>query len=203
MNWDCGIDLEGGSNQLVESWAIINGDAESGVTIMNMASEVDAGDILLVRRTPIGPHETARDLHDPEKYAETILFTPPEREGLQRLLDWGLTDLFRQQHPDAEQEHDARHVSDEEDREPESRMAGSKALGRRLRAEKMVRPHPGDQVGLAPLLEIIQHGRIAVCQHGAIARIQHQRLAMLQAAGGTAGSDHRRDAQAAGQDRGV
>ena len=26
----------------------------------------------------------------------------PEREALQRLLDWGLTDVFREQYPDAE-----------------------------------------------------------------------------------------------------
>lgn len=46
------------------NWAIINGDAESGVTIMNVVYEVDAGDILLARSTKIGPNETARELHD-------------------------------------------------------------------------------------------------------------------------------------------
>lgn len=44
--------------------AVINGDAESGVTIMEIVEEVDAGDILLARSTEIGPDETARDLHD-------------------------------------------------------------------------------------------------------------------------------------------
>lgn len=46
------------------NWAVINGDAESGVTIMEIVEEVDAGDILLARSTVIGPDETARDLHD-------------------------------------------------------------------------------------------------------------------------------------------
>ncbi len=39
------------------NWAILNGDTETGVTIQYMAAELDAGDILLVKRTPIGPHE--------------------------------------------------------------------------------------------------------------------------------------------------
>jgi methionyl-tRNA formyltransferase len=42
--------------------AILAGDVESGVTIMVMAEEMDAGDILLVRRTPIAPHETGGSL---------------------------------------------------------------------------------------------------------------------------------------------
>ena len=42
--------------------AILAGDAETGVTVMAMAEEMDAGDILLVRRTPILPHETGGSL---------------------------------------------------------------------------------------------------------------------------------------------
>ena len=37
------------------NWAVLNGDAETGVTIMHMASEMDTGDIIAQERTPIGP----------------------------------------------------------------------------------------------------------------------------------------------------
>ena len=46
------------------NWAILNGDTETGVTIMHMASELDAGDIILQRATPIGPQEDAAALYD-------------------------------------------------------------------------------------------------------------------------------------------
>jgi methionyl-tRNA formyltransferase len=39
-------------------WAILAGDAETGITIMQMNEEMDAGDILLQRRTPIDPEDT-------------------------------------------------------------------------------------------------------------------------------------------------
>jgi methionyl-tRNA formyltransferase len=42
--------------------AILAGDAQTGVTIMAMSEEMDAGDVLLVRRTPIGPDETGGSL---------------------------------------------------------------------------------------------------------------------------------------------
>ena len=45
-------------------WAILNGDTETGVTIMHMATELDAGDIILQRATPIGPQEDAGALYD-------------------------------------------------------------------------------------------------------------------------------------------
>jgi methionyl-tRNA formyltransferase len=38
-------------------WAILNGDAETGVTVMRMADKLDAGDILLQKKTPISPNE--------------------------------------------------------------------------------------------------------------------------------------------------
>ena len=46
------------------NWAILNGDRETGVTIQYMAAELDAGDILLVERTPIDPEEDAGELYD-------------------------------------------------------------------------------------------------------------------------------------------
>lgn len=45
-------------------WAVLNGDKETGVTTMYMAEGLDTGDILLQRTTPIGPDETAGELHD-------------------------------------------------------------------------------------------------------------------------------------------
>ncbi len=45
------------------NWAVINGERETGVTIMHMASELDAGDIILQRSTPIHPEETAEMLY--------------------------------------------------------------------------------------------------------------------------------------------
>jgi methionyl-tRNA formyltransferase len=42
--------------------AIINGDAETGVTTMLLASRMDAGPMLMQRRTPIGPQETAGEV---------------------------------------------------------------------------------------------------------------------------------------------
>lgn len=44
------------------NWAILNGDRETGVTIMHMAAELDAGDIISQASTPIGPKETAEEL---------------------------------------------------------------------------------------------------------------------------------------------
>jgi methionyl-tRNA formyltransferase len=46
------------------NWAIANGERETGVTTMRISEELDAGDILLARATPIGEEETASELHD-------------------------------------------------------------------------------------------------------------------------------------------
>ena len=45
-------------------WAILNGEKETGVTIMHMALALDAGDIIAQRATPIDPNETVEELHD-------------------------------------------------------------------------------------------------------------------------------------------
>lgn len=44
------------------NWAILNGDGETGVTIMHMAAALDAGDIIAQASAPIGPDETAPEL---------------------------------------------------------------------------------------------------------------------------------------------
>ena len=46
------------------NWAILNGERETGVTIMHMALALDAGDIIAQRSTPIDPDETVETLHD-------------------------------------------------------------------------------------------------------------------------------------------
>jgi methionyl-tRNA formyltransferase len=43
-------------------WALINGETETGITIMQMDAGVDTGDILLQERMPIGPGDTAASL---------------------------------------------------------------------------------------------------------------------------------------------
>src|SRR5690606_20563506 len=45
-------------------WAILNGDAETGVTIMKMDAGLDTGPILALQTTPIGGSETSQDIHD-------------------------------------------------------------------------------------------------------------------------------------------
>ncbi len=44
------------------NWAILDGEAETGVSIMYMAKELDAGDVILQKTTPIGPEEDAQAL---------------------------------------------------------------------------------------------------------------------------------------------
>ena len=44
--------------------AIANGDAETGLTVMRVIRELDAGDIISAQRIPIGKNETADELHD-------------------------------------------------------------------------------------------------------------------------------------------
>ena len=44
------------------NWAILDGEETTGVTIMYMARELDAGDIILQKETPIGEDEDAQEL---------------------------------------------------------------------------------------------------------------------------------------------
>lgn len=62
-------------------WAILGGDAESGVSTMHLVEKLDAGDVLLQARTPIGASDTAGALHDRirDLGAQLIL---PTLEGL-------------------------------------------------------------------------------------------------------------------------
>lgn len=56
------------------NWAILDGEAETGVSIMYMAKELDAGDIISAAETPIDPDEDALTLTNrlAELGAETL-----------------------------------------------------------------------------------------------------------------------------------
>ncbi|WP_227766950.1 methionyl-tRNA formyltransferase [Zhaonella formicivorans] len=58
-------------------WAIINGEEETGVSTMYMARSMDSGDVILQKRVPIEPQDTAGTLHDKlaEKGAELLIQT--------------------------------------------------------------------------------------------------------------------------------
>lgn len=61
-------------------WAILNGDPETGVTIMKMDAGLDTGDILTQRTTPIQPADNAQTLHDrlAQLGAELLVQTIPD-----------------------------------------------------------------------------------------------------------------------------
>jgi methionyl-tRNA formyltransferase len=60
------------------SWAVINGDPETGVTVIAISQRIDAGDILARQATPIDPMGTAGELEQrlaemgPEIVLETL-----------------------------------------------------------------------------------------------------------------------------------
>lgn len=45
-------------------WAILEGDSETGVTIMRMDAGLDTGGIVATRATPLAPDDTAQTVHD-------------------------------------------------------------------------------------------------------------------------------------------
>jgi methionyl-tRNA formyltransferase len=61
-------------------WAIINGDAETGVTIMKIDVTLDTGDILAQDSTPIRPEDNSATLYDrlARMGAELLVRTIPE-----------------------------------------------------------------------------------------------------------------------------
>jgi methionyl-tRNA formyltransferase len=46
------------------NWAIINGETETGISIITLAEKMDAGQVLAQEKTDIGENETAGELHD-------------------------------------------------------------------------------------------------------------------------------------------
>jgi methionyl-tRNA formyltransferase len=61
-------------------WAILNGDAQTGVTIMKMDVGLDTGDILTQVKTPIHPEDNSETLHDrlARMGAELLVQTIPD-----------------------------------------------------------------------------------------------------------------------------
>lgn len=60
-----------------------------------VADEIQRFDkVIVLGDFNIAPED--RDVHDPESWHEKILCSTPEREALQRILDLGLSDTFRQ-----------------------------------------------------------------------------------------------------------
>jgi methionyl-tRNA formyltransferase len=58
------------------NWAIINGETETGVSIITIAEKIDAGDVLARIKTGLGWDETAGQLHDRlAKLAAPLLIT--------------------------------------------------------------------------------------------------------------------------------
>ena len=45
-------------------WSVINGDSESGITLMQMNAGLDTGDILFQESVPVGPSETGESLYE-------------------------------------------------------------------------------------------------------------------------------------------
>ena len=84
------------------NWAMLNGDAETGVSIMYMAEELDAGDVILTAKTPIDPEEDLPALWDrlakvgaealaealPLLAAGTAPRTPQDRNQVRGLIPW-------------------------------------------------------------------------------------------------------------------
>jgi len=62
--------------------AILAGDTESGVDLMQMEAGLDTGPVLIERRTPIAPDETGGSLHD----RLSLLGADALAEGLRRTL---------------------------------------------------------------------------------------------------------------------
>lgn len=59
------------------NWAVINGEKETGVTTFQLQHEIDTGAILLQESFPIGPNDTAGEVHDRMKEigAKTLVET--------------------------------------------------------------------------------------------------------------------------------
>jgi len=69
------------------NWAIIQGEKETGVTVMLMDKELDTGNILLQRKLEIFPEENAGELHDRLAFLGATLL----KETVERLKQGGLT----------------------------------------------------------------------------------------------------------------
>lgn len=121
-------------------WAILEGDAETGVTTMHLVEKLDAGDILLQERTPISATDTAQTVHDrlASLGAELIL---PTLRG----LDDGT--LIGKKQDEAGINYASKLTKEMEPIDP---SLGAAVLDRRIRA---LNPWPGTSVMVRPSLD--------------------------------------------------
>jgi methionyl-tRNA formyltransferase len=71
------------------NWAVINGEKETGVTTFKLQQEIDTGNILLQDRFPIGPDETAGEVHDRMKLIGATLLV----KTIQQLIAGSLKEI--------------------------------------------------------------------------------------------------------------
>jgi exodeoxyribonuclease-3 len=64
------------------------------------ADAAPAGDVIVTGDFNIAPED--RDVYSPELHVGATHVSQPERDRLTAICDWGLTDLFRLRHPDAD-----------------------------------------------------------------------------------------------------
>lgn len=77
-------------------WAVLNGDAVTGVTTMYLASEMDTGDIIYTAETEIGERETSGELFDRLKIMGADLLVKTLRD-----IDAGTAPRTAQNHAEA------------------------------------------------------------------------------------------------------
>ncbi|MGI8978110.1 MAG: methionyl-tRNA formyltransferase [Pirellulaceae bacterium] len=65
-------------------WAVYNGDAETGVTVIHMTPRLDGGPCLAVRRTPIGGEETMAELEQ----RLSMIGVEAVQEAIEKLSRW-------------------------------------------------------------------------------------------------------------------
>ena len=65
-------------------WAILNGDKETGITVIHMTPKLDGGPALTLRATPIGASETTEEL-EPRL---SLLGVEPVNEAIAMLAAW-------------------------------------------------------------------------------------------------------------------
>ena len=75
------------------NWAVIKGEKTTGVTTFFIQHQIDTGDIILQKEMPIGPDETAGDVHDRMMVlgAEAVLETV-------KMIELGTVELQKQDH---------------------------------------------------------------------------------------------------------
>ncbi len=83
------------------NWAVINGEAATGVTTFKLQHTIDTGNILLQEKFPIAPDETAGDVHDRMKIIGAALLL----RTVQGLAAGTLTEQ-----PQPQSDHDLKHA---------------------------------------------------------------------------------------------